>query len=72
LEGCFDTSTSWRPAAPNTPRSDRQLLDDFTGQGDDAAFAAFVARHGPLVLRVCRRVLNHGQDAEDAFQATFL
>jgi RNA polymerase sigma factor (sigma-70 family) len=56
----------------DVPRSDRQLLDDFTARRDEAAFATLVACHGPMVLRVCRRVLNHEQDAEDAFQATFL
>jgi RNA polymerase sigma factor (sigma-70 family) len=58
------------------PRSahetDRQLLDHFAAQRDESAFTALVARHGPMVLRVCRRVLGHEQDAEDAFQATFL
>jgi RNA polymerase sigma factor (sigma-70 family) len=52
--------------------TDRQLLDDFSARGDETAFATLVARHGPMVLRVCRRVLNHEHDAEDAFQATFL
>jgi RNA polymerase sigma factor (sigma-70 family) len=53
-------------------RTDRQLMDDFFINEDEAAFAALVARHGPMVLRVCRRVLHHEQDTEDAFQATFL
>jgi RNA polymerase sigma factor (sigma-70 family) len=53
-------------------RTDRQLLDDFAARRDDSAFADLVSRHGPMVLRVCRRVLRHEQDAEDAFQATFL
>src|SRR5262245_46362279 len=52
--------------------TDRQLLDGFTAHRDETAFATLVARHGPMVLRVCRRVLNHEQDAEAAFQATFL
>src|SRR5438105_4140951 len=53
-------------------RSDRQLLHDFHGAGDERAFTALVDRHGAMVLRVCRQVLQHQQDAEDAFQATFL
>src|SRR5262245_35830744 len=56
-----------------TPQwTDRQLLDHFVDGGSEAAFAVLLARHGPMVLRVCRRVLRHEQDAEDAFQATFL
>jgi RNA polymerase sigma factor (sigma-70 family) len=51
--------------------SDRELLGCFTEQRDEAAFAALVSRHGPMVLRLCRRLLRHSHDAEDVFQATF-
>lgn len=52
--------------------SDAALLERFVTGHDEAAFAALVARHGPMVFGVCRRLLRHHQDAEDAFQATFL
>ncbi len=55
--------------------SDRQLIDRFLARRDtagEAAFAALVARHGPMVLDVCRQLLGDRHHAEDAFQAVFL
>jgi RNA polymerase sigma factor (sigma-70 family) len=52
--------------------SDGQLLDRFLDRRDDAAFEALVARLGPVVWAVCRRMLPDPADADDAFQATFL
>ncbi|MFL5339761.1 MAG: sigma-70 family RNA polymerase sigma factor [Gemmataceae bacterium] len=49
-----------------------ELLARFIERGDEAAFETLVQRYGPLVFSLCKRVLTHEQDAEDAFQATFL
>jgi RNA polymerase sigma factor (sigma-70 family) len=52
--------------------SDADLLQCYLDRRDESAFAALVERHGRLVLGVCRTILRHEHDAEDAFQATFL
>lgn len=50
---------------------DASLLARFIRHRDEDAFAALVARHGPMVLGVCRRLGDAGA-ADDAYQATFL
>ena len=55
--------------------TDRQLLERFAMDPQETAEAAFgvlLERHGPMVLCVCRGVLDDPLDAQDAFQATFL
>src|SRR5882724_5901090 len=55
--------------------TDRQLLERFNTRRDsagEAAFAALLAEHGPMVLDICRQLLGDRHHAEDAFQAVFL
>jgi RNA polymerase sigma factor (sigma-70 family) len=65
LRRLFDAETS-------SHLSDGQLLQCFQSGRDEEAFTALMHRHGPMVHRVCRRVLAREHDAEDVFQATFL
>jgi RNA polymerase sigma factor (sigma-70 family) len=60
-----------RPVGDAEP-GDHQLLEKFITHREEAAFAALMLRHGPMVHGLCRRLLQHEQDAEDIFQATFL
>jgi RNA polymerase sigma factor (sigma-70 family) len=53
-------------------KTDGQLLASFIEQRDESAFEAILHRHGPMVFGVCRRMIGHHHDSEDAFQATFL
>jgi RNA polymerase sigma factor (sigma-70 family) len=52
--------------------TDRELLSRFVTTQDQAAFEILVARHGPMVLRLCHSILQDAHAAEDAFQASFL
>ncbi|MGE3804565.1 MAG: RNA polymerase sigma factor [Gemmataceae bacterium] len=62
----------WLTPPSPVAESDGDLLDRFVLHGEEAAFALLVQRHGPMIFNVCRRVLLHEQDAEDAYQATFV
>src|SRR5947209_798837 len=68
LRHIYDLSGS--PAQDSV--SDAWLLQRFAQDRDEDAFAALVRRHGPLVRRVCRRLLASADLAEDAFQATWI
>ena len=69
----FAAFAGQRARRPKGPGSDgRTLLQRYCSERDEEAFTALVYRHGGLVRSICRRVLPHDQDAEDAFQAAFL
>jgi RNA polymerase sigma factor (sigma-70 family) len=53
-------------------QTDGELLTAFCRSLDQSAFEALLHRHGPMVLGVCRRLLDNEQDVADAFQATWV
>jgi RNA polymerase sigma factor (sigma-70 family) len=53
-------------------RDDGELLESYLSQREELALELLVRRHGPMVWGVCQRMLHNPQDAEDAFQTTFL
>src|SRR5262245_55765251 len=57
---------------PVREAADEECLRRFLSDRDEASFAALVRRHGPMVLRVCRRVTHDSHLAEDVTQAVFL
>lgn len=58
--------------ASDLSREPNSRLLDAVLAGNPSAFRELVERHGRLVFAICNRILRHHQDAEDAFQATFL
>src|SRR5260370_4362083 len=72
LNRVIDTLRKAALPQEGTGLRDGQLLESYIHSREEAAFAALVHRHGPMVWGVCRRALDNHQDAEDAFQATFL
>ncbi|VTR95924.1 sigma-70 family rna polymerase sigma factor : RNA polymerase sigma factor, sigma-70 family OS=Singulisphaera acidiphila (strain ATCC BAA-1392 / DSM 18658 / VKM B-2454 / MOB10) GN=Sinac_3827 PE=4 SV=1: Sigma70_r2 [Gemmata massiliana] len=60
-----------RAERAEAPVSDAELLDRFGRARDESAFTELVRRHGPVVYRICRRLVGSA-GADDAFQATFL
>jgi RNA polymerase sigma factor (sigma-70 family) len=65
LESLFHHGTS-------AGSTEGELLERFVSRRDEAAFEALLARHGPMVLGICRKLLKDPNDVDDAFQATFL
>ncbi len=54
------------------PTDGELLLRHRQAEGDQGAMEQLLERHAAMVWGVCRGVLHREQDAEDAFQATFL
>jgi hypothetical protein len=55
-----------------TDRADIELLELWTSRRDRVALEVLVQRHAALVMNVCRSLVTDPNDADDAFQATFL
>lgn len=60
------------PALEAPMEEDKRLVLAFKAGETDESYAAIYERHTDTVRRVCRRMLSNPQDAEEAFQETFL
>lgn len=69
---CAEGSGENVPPGPQEGSRDEALLQQFVSDQSEQAFSRLVSRHAGLVMGVCRRALGNREDAEDAFQATFL
>ncbi len=72
LERCVNRLRRQSERLDRAGSTDRTLLEAFAKQRDEASFEELMRRHGTMVFAVCRRFLGNVQDAEDAYQATFL
>lgn len=71
LNGVFQRIRTLAAVQTSRGCDDRELVQRFLAD-DETAFTVLVERHGPMVLALCKRILHHHDDAEDACQATFL
>jgi RNA polymerase sigma factor (sigma-70 family) len=72
LHGVLRRLRRWAHPHDGEAPTDGDLLGRYLERRDEAAFEALLVRHGPMVHGVCRRILANADDADDAFQATFL
>ena len=70
--GGTSAGSSGRAVASAFPTANCSSDSRRRDESAEAAFETILARHGSLVLTVCRQVLGDAHAAEDAFQATFL
>jgi sigma-70-like protein len=72
LGSVMDCIPVWADGQTGPEVSDAQLVEQFAAERNEGAFAHLMKRHGNMVFGTCRRVAGNFQDAEDAFQVTFL
>lgn len=66
------SSTAALTASDLQLASDSELLAIYVATGQRSSIEAIVLRHGPMIEALTRRLLSRREDADDAFQATFL